>query len=246
VPPPFFRFSTRHTDATFPALTECERDSTCDKFLIEARDSNSATKGQSIRALLITPVQRVPRYNMLLEDLLKNTPRAHAERSQLEEAVELMKSIANGINEAIRRGENMQKILVISTRFVGTAVGTRSRVERKVDLVAPHRELVRDGPMSKLCRKSAKPRWFFLFNDILLYATIVAAGDDSLPRFTMPMQFDIHTVHLEDVPDMTEGGGEKIENAFEIRTPKKSFVVQCEDTEEKVSWVMLVFYSALF
>ena len=35
------------------------------------------------------------------------------------------------------------------------------------------RFLLGEGVLTKVCRKSAKPRQFFLFNDLLVYGTIV-------------------------------------------------------------------------
>ena len=40
-------------------------------------------------------------------------------------------------------------------------------------LYMPNRVLVGEGVLSKMCRKKAKPRQFFLFNDILVYGNIV-------------------------------------------------------------------------
>lgn len=40
-------------------------------------------------------------------------------------------------------------------------------------LVKDDRVLVGEGVLTKLCRKKAKPRQFFLFNDVLVYGNIV-------------------------------------------------------------------------
>ena len=40
-------------------------------------------------------------------------------------------------------------------------------------LSLPGRALVGEGVLTKMCRKKPKPRQFFLFNDILVYGTIV-------------------------------------------------------------------------
>ena len=38
-------------------------------------------------------------------------------------------------------------------------------------LIENERFYVKDGMLQKVCRKAPKPRWFFLFNDVLVYAT---------------------------------------------------------------------------
>ena len=35
---------------------------------------------KKLNALLITPVQRIPRYKLLLDDIIKNTPRYHPDK----------------------------------------------------------------------------------------------------------------------------------------------------------------------
>ena len=59
---------------------------------------NTLFKGLSLGAYLIMPVQRVPRYVLLLTDLLQNTPGDSADYEPIKTAHELVKSFADFIN----------------------------------------------------------------------------------------------------------------------------------------------------
>ena len=54
-----------------------------------------------LNALLITPVQRIPRYKMLLEDVIKNTPDCHPDKKSLKEALEQIDALAWHINDQV-------------------------------------------------------------------------------------------------------------------------------------------------
>lgn len=60
-------------------------------------------KGQSISSILIMPVQRVPRYKLLLRELSKETKSNHPAYPILEKANELINTVAIQINEALRQ-----------------------------------------------------------------------------------------------------------------------------------------------
>lgn len=62
-------------------------------------------------ALLVMPVQRMPRYKLLLEDLVRKTPDAHGDRSDLVVATQMVTSLAFEINERIRSSETTQALL---------------------------------------------------------------------------------------------------------------------------------------
>ena len=58
---------------------------------------------------LLTKVQRIPRYKLLLEELLKATPPTHPDRKPTEEALEQIGKIAHTVNEAIKRREAVEQ-----------------------------------------------------------------------------------------------------------------------------------------
>ena len=76
-------------------------------------------------------VQRIPRYNLLLADLVRHTWKDHQVSSlpsrakgskdylPLKEALEKMQGTANYINERKRESDNINKILEIQAKFTG-------------------------------------------------------------------------------------------------------------------------------
>jgi len=81
------------------------------------------------------PVQRIPRYLMLLKELLKCTPSDHVDYVDLIKAHEKIATVALDVNEAERNAENLNTIYQIQT-LLGDQVET---------IVEPHRRLVKHG-----------------------------------------------------------------------------------------------------
>jgi hypothetical protein len=112
-----------------------------------------------LESFLILPVQRLPRYEMLLKDLLKNTWPEHPDYTQLERGSKLVKTMANSINESKRESELMDQALLIQRKFVGL----------KEDLLLPHRRFIMQGILQEAERGvPVMPRRVFLFSDILV------------------------------------------------------------------------------
>jgi RhoGEF domain/PX domain/SH3 domain len=67
-----------------------------------------------LSSLLLTPIQRVPRYVMLLRDLLKNTDAEHPDHTDLSKALTSMEEIGQLINERKRQDEQSKRIAGLS------------------------------------------------------------------------------------------------------------------------------------
>ena len=143
-------------------------------FLCEARKKTTAA-GQPVLDLmsyLIMPVQRVPRYELLLRELMRYTPGVHEEREVLEKALSKIQSIAQHINESGRRVEEMQRVMDVQARISGE-YGT---------LLLPHRRLVREGTVQKMKGDKSSTggggvlgggggRRLFVFNDLIIWTS---------------------------------------------------------------------------
>lgn len=93
----------------------------------------------------------------------------------------------------------------------------------------PGRVLVGEGVLIKICRKKPKPRQFFLFNDILVYGTILI----NKKRFNKQHVVPLEDIQLEDVED--EGD---LHNGWLIKSRSKSFAVYAATPSEKQEWMV--------
>lgn len=128
---------------------------------LEVCKTHPEANGLDVRSLLIQPVQRVPRYRMLLEELLSVTDEGHPDEEPLREALERVKDVAKHINEEKRSMEEEKKLKDLAERFAPGEVP---------DLVRFTRRFVREGDLIKARLQRRQRRRVFLFNDLLLYA----------------------------------------------------------------------------
>lgn len=102
--------------------------------------------------------------------------------------------------------------------------------DNKTALVAPGRALVGEGVLIKECRKKPKPRYFFLFNDILVYGTSVM----SKKKYVNQHVINLNNVQIKSIPDSSNP---KLKNGWLIMSPKKSFCVYATTSKEKIEWM---------
>ncbi|GAB1601612.1 rho guanine nucleotide exchange factor 39-like [Argonauta hians] len=180
--------------------------------------------GLKFNALLITPVQRVPRYKLLLEDLLEHTPTSHYDYYDLQEATKQICNIAIHINEHIRQHENFQKMLTIQR-----SLGTTPKI------LSPGREFIREGTLRKVTRKGDKShdRMFFLFSDMLIYAkpNLLKSDHSYSCSCVLPLRHCSIQRLFEDNKQLHSGG------MFQISCKEESIVLYSLDLGEVTSWI---------
>merc|ERR1719464_1076044 len=84
------------------------------KFLNEKRREN-----KPLTNYLILPVQRVPRYILLLSELKKHTAKTHSDYQIIGEALALVTEITEKINSEKKRIENISQCLQIQRTLIG-------------------------------------------------------------------------------------------------------------------------------
>ncbi|KAG9300246.1 hypothetical protein G9A89_011319 [Geosiphon pyriformis] len=175
-------------------------------------------KGLTLQAYLIMPVQRIPRYKLLLEDLLKRTEETHFDYFNLKKAYQVIENVATFVNETIRQHEMFITMLEIQKSLTGF----------DEVLLVPARTFIKRGTVKKICRRNHQERDFFLFSDILIYAS--PGLIDNI--YIFHRKFD-----LEDVTVLSLEDTGAMKHRFQIMSPQKSFTLYTNSLKEKESWI---------
>eukprot|EP01091_Cochliopodium_minus_P020943 TRINITY_DN933_c0_g1_i1.p1 TRINITY_DN933_c0_g1~~TRINITY_DN933_c0_g1_i1.p1 ORF type:complete len:1245 (+),score=474.01 TRINITY_DN933_c0_g1_i1:142-3735(+) len=116
-------------------------------------------KGQELPAFLILPIQRLPRYVMLIQDLLKFTETEHKDHYDLGQALKTLQTTTDYVNEQKRAFENMDMIAKI-----------QNKISHCPNLVQPSRRFLKEGPLFNIDKK--KEFFYFLFSDCIIASKV--------------------------------------------------------------------------
>eukprot|EP00732_Lithocolla_globosa_P003419 Lithocolla_globosa_v1_NODE_2731_length_1889_cov_10.816249.p1 type:complete len:515 gc:universal NODE_2731_length_1889_cov_10.816249:213-1757(+) len=142
-----------HFNEQTALLSELEKRSAVAKVLQEAVTNAECTQ-PSLGSFLIMPVQRIPRYVMLVSDLLKHTPASHSDHANLMEAEKKLKTMALHINEEKRNYEHQKELHALDQSLLEGSLQAKGRyLVAQQDFKLTHLRLNDSGP-------SPKKDWF--------------------------------------------------------------------------------------
>ena len=129
------------------------------------QDAQVQSGGKTLSDLLIMPIQRVPRYQMLLQELLKNTPTNHVDFANLDKALESINLMTEELEESKKEADHLERIIVMANILRG---------ENLPEIIVPGRRYIREGYLMKYTTR--KRRYFFLLSDLLIITTPQSDG----------------------------------------------------------------------
>ncbi|KAL2090467.1 hypothetical protein ACEWY4_012730 [Coilia grayii] len=168
------------------------------------RKQASSTDRITLYGLMVKPIQRFPQFILLLQDMLKNTPKGHVDRLPLQLALTELETLAEKLNEQKRVAdqitETQQLARSISDRCLNKVLSTEQSAlvlcETLVETVYGDR-----GQVIK-----SKERKLFLFSDKLICANINIKGPPDIsslvpvgPKYTMKWSAPLLQVQVVEV-----------------------------------------------
>jgi hypothetical protein len=154
-------------DVAVKVVTKHATNSSFQRFLEKAQAESKSNLG--LMAYLIMPVQRIPRYVLLLREVLKHTPSTEVNmKESLNTSLKAVENIASHINEQKRRVDNHLQLTAVSHKLGKSLAGTNLDIQGNTE-----RWFVREGSVKELKNKSkhVKERVFLIFSDMVLWAT---------------------------------------------------------------------------
>eukprot|EP01113_Clastostelium_recurvatum_P041238 TRINITY_DN6517_c0_g1_i2.p1 TRINITY_DN6517_c0_g1~~TRINITY_DN6517_c0_g1_i2.p1 ORF type:complete len:642 (+),score=139.37 TRINITY_DN6517_c0_g1_i2:30-1928(+) len=198
-----FRRYFQNYDTAIGVLTSIRSSSRIvgDFFYKNERDPRCARLPLS--SLLIVPIQRMPRYILLLSELIKHTPRQHPDYQPLERALSLFRTITTNLNEGMKDDDSRQKLLSLQqisdmqNRYLGLPL---------INIMLPHRKLIRYGTLTKKSTRTGdlEYREAYLCTDAMitvtplpLFGKVGVKVDKIIPLFSAIVVPAPRTDHME-------------------------------------------------
>jgi len=195
------------------------------QFIETATSNPEFTAQKKLDNILIQPMQRICRYPLLLQELLKRTPQNHMDRSDISPACDSIEDIINQINESRLQVERTEKLLDILDQF---------NDKRNINLVVVGREYITEGPIKRIKSPSGYngKGFLFLFNDLLVIAQ--STGKKYTLQMFVPLDCCLLTDALEDP---------KFKFALEVQhtvSDAARCVISFTNDEEKENWKLKI------
>ncbi|XP_060978659.1 FERM, ARHGEF and pleckstrin domain-containing protein 2 isoform X1 [Dama dama] len=182
-----------------------------------------------LNAFLLKPLQRLRHYRLLLRRLCApgpGDPGPHSQdRADLRDALQAITEVTSTLQHSLVQLENLQRLTELQRDLVGIE-----------SLVAPGRELIREGCLHKLTRKGLQQRMFFLFSDMLLYTSRDAAGS-SLFRMRGLLPLRGMLLIVLDPPVEDQASEWSVPHCFTIYAAQKTIMVAASTQLEKAKWL---------
>ncbi|XP_058162645.1 FYVE, RhoGEF and PH domain-containing protein 2 isoform X2 [Dasypus novemcinctus] len=182
--------------------------------------SSEASGSLTLQHHMLEPVQRIPRYELLLKEYVQKLPDHAPDRADAQKALDTIFSAAQHSNAAIAEMERLQELWEVY-----------QRLGLDDDMVDPSNALLREGPVLKISFRRSGPqeRYLFLFNNMLLYC--VPRVIQVSAHFQVRTRIDVAGMKVRELADA------EFPHSFLVSGKQRTLELQARSQEEMISWM---------
>jgi len=217
-------------DVAIEILTVLEEQPAFVDFLRKLTN-NQELKGLNLYSYLIMPVQRIPRYILLLTDLRNKTPEYHPDHQGLQKALQKISEIADWIDEQKLAYDLGQRLIALGQNILNLPKG--------MSIVQPGRVIVKTGDVDT----ADGAVHIILFNDLLLVTKKVVEDekkkkkkkDDTQPpppqKYLYVSHIDLTIALVHEYP-----ANNTYNNALSLSHDGHTYLIQFPSPKDKEDW----------
>ncbi|ETE64475.1 FYVE, RhoGEF and PH domain-containing protein 2, partial [Ophiophagus hannah] len=195
--------------------------------LISNIQKREASANLTLQHHMLEPIQRIPRYELLLKDYIQKLPLASPDKEDAQKALEMIFTAAKHSNAAIAEMERLQNLWDVY-----------HRLGLDDDIVDPSNEFIKEGPIQKISFRfnNTSERYLFLFNNLLLYCVpkVIQVGSE----FQVRHRIDVNGMKVRELNDV------QFPHAFLVSGKQRTLELQARSQEEMDAWIK-TFQSAI-
>lgn len=194
-----------------PAVRALRKNNLIFDQFIKEREANTR---DTFESFLIMPVQRPPRYRLLLQELIKETPKTAPEYAKLNETLDNLCKAISTVDKRIAEFDEANQMAEIQSKFN----------MNEFSVLVKGRHLYFHGECTKFSRKKMDSRYIIIFSDCLVVAEpLLLLTSLKLNKIYNYGQYNILPVN--DRPPFI--------NAVDIRQQEKSFRINLMNANSK-------------
>ncbi|XP_004409834.1 PREDICTED: FYVE, RhoGEF and PH domain-containing protein 2 [Odobenus rosmarus divergens] len=182
--------------------------------------SSEASGSLTLQHHMLEPVQRIPRYELLLKEYVQKLPAQAPDWADAQKALDMIFSAAQHSNAAVTEMERLQDLWDVY-----------QRLGLEDDIVDPSNTLLREGPVLKISFRRSDPmeRYLFLFNNMLLYCIpkVIQVG----AQFQVRTRIDVTGMKVRELTDA------EFPHSFLVSGKQRTLELQARSQEEMISWI---------
>ncbi|CAF2190332.1 unnamed protein product [Rotaria magnacalcarata] len=211
----------------------------------------SKTGGLSLNGFLTKPIQRVTRYPLLIEKILKHTPINHPDYRSIQQAFECARQLNKRINKQISEQENsvrldwLQRHIALNTDETSADGYIFDELLKFNSMTKFHiqRQLLLHGLLMKV--SSGKELVAFLFNDFLLLSTIKVSSHNwqsQLFESKSNLQLKLYRLPLllADIILAHEILNDQLSFSIRTKIHEKPLLLKTQHTNIRTLWVKTI------